>query len=157
MSNIKPEAIESMSAIPDQSSSTSIIKSESTSPPQPLPAAFMCEYCGKKFNLRTNMICHVDEIHGDTCMPIKPEPYTAGSVTIESLSYLIPGERNSSTINTDILQSDYGTPDRQRLRYIGIAEKRQNSNISHEGIAEKKLLYKDAGRQSGAKHFNCDM
>eukprot|EP01083_Nonionella_stella_P022226 61490_1 len=99
MSNVKPEASESMSLIPDQSSSTSIIKSEFIAPPQPPPAAFRCEYCGKEFNLKQYLIRHVVEIHGDTCMSVKHEPYSARPVASESTGGVFCGESNSSAID----------------------------------------------------------
>eukprot|EP01083_Nonionella_stella_P282311 960672_1 len=156
MSSVKSEAIESISVIPDRSPSTSIIKYEYVAPPQPPPAAFTCEYCGKEFNLKQYLIGHVIEIHGDTCMSVKPEPHSARPVASEPTSGMCCGESNSSAIDTDILQSASGIPERQRLTFTGSAEKRHNSNMSHEGLAEKKLLNNHVDLHSGVKQFNCD-
>eukprot|EP01083_Nonionella_stella_P182316 655702_1 len=118
MSNTKSETSESMPVIRVQSSSTSLIKSEFVAPPQPHPAAFTCEYCHKEFSMKQYLIRHVVEIHGDTCKPVKHEPYSARSVTSESLSYSIREESDRSAIDTDrIIQSGSGTSDRQRLTF----------------------------------------
>eukprot|EP01083_Nonionella_stella_P123266 371386_1 len=124
MSNAKSETSVSMSVIPDQGSSTSIIKSEFVPRPQPPPAAFTCTYCGKEFNLKQYLFRHVDEIHGDRDMSLKPEPHSARTVPSESAGGMFCGESNSSAIDTTILQSGSGTPDRKMLTFPDLVEKR---------------------------------
>eukprot|EP01083_Nonionella_stella_P259351 885615_1 len=157
MSNVKSEASESIFAIPDQSSSISIVKSEFVTSPQPPPAAFTCEYCGKEFNLKQYLISHVVEIHGDTCMPVKPvkrEPYSARPVPSESTSGMICGESNSSAIDADILHSESGISDPKRLQCTVNDETRQNSIILYCD-AERNLMNRHV--DIGVKQFSCDV
>eukprot|EP01083_Nonionella_stella_P123268 371388_1 len=154
MSNVKSEASESMSVIPHQSSSTSTIKSEFVAPPPPPPAAFTCEYCGKEFNLKQYLICHVVEIHGDTCMSVKPEPHSARPVASEPTSGMCCGESNSSAIDADILHSESGISDPKRLQCTVNDETRQNSIILYCD-AERNLMNRHV--DIGVKQFSCDV
>eukprot|EP01083_Nonionella_stella_P162484 533478_1 len=95
---VKSEATLPMAAVQDQRYSPSpAVKSEFSAQPRPPTAAFSCEYCGKEFNLKQYLIGHVVDIHGETCMPVKPEPYPIQSVSSKSGKHSLHGEKYSSS------------------------------------------------------------
>eukprot|EP01083_Nonionella_stella_P170915 582718_1 len=103
MSTVKSEEIRSPSAIQNQTSQSSpMIKSEFALPAQPPKAAFSCEYCGKKFNLKRYLIRHVVDVHGDTCQSVKPERVLRQPVVTEPSAHSFYGENISSSSYADM-------------------------------------------------------
>eukprot|EP01083_Nonionella_stella_P091204 254937_1 len=94
-----------MSAIQTQTSpSTSVVKPEFAAPPQPPTAAFSCEYCDRKFQMKRYLVRHAVESHGDSCL-VKSEPPSSQSGTTYPSSYSLHGESNNSVfLNFDITQ-----------------------------------------------------
>eukprot|EP01083_Nonionella_stella_P162482 533476_1 len=112
---VKSEATLPMAAVQDQRYTPSpVVKSEFSAPSQPPTAAFCCEYCGKEFNLKQYLIRHVVEIHGDTCPPVKPEPYHIQAVYSASDKDSLHGETYSSSTNAGVteLTSNMSLPQR---------------------------------------------
>eukprot|EP01083_Nonionella_stella_P215440 775400_1 len=121
MSIIKSENVRPLSAILDQHNShSSVVKSKFSSSEQPPTATFTCEYCGYEFNLKQNLVRHVSEVHGDTCVStsVKSEQSSSESMTTEPVgpvNQFIYGGSVSSSNNVVSVHSGSGMPDRQRL------------------------------------------
>eukprot|EP01083_Nonionella_stella_P290953 990066_1 len=136
---VKSESTRPMSAIRDQRCPpSSVVKSEFAHPSRTPTAAFSCEYCGKEFNLKQYLICHVIEIHGDTCTPVKPEPYYIQSVSSESTKHSLHEQSDSSSINADITDSNSSMSVLQNMESSSV-EKVQKSNITQECFTGNKV------------------
>eukprot|EP01083_Nonionella_stella_P279355 950338_1 len=64
-----PSQYQSCSSI--SSPTHTVVKFEECVPPQPSTAAFRCEYCSQKFNLKQKLIHHTYEMHEDLSLPLK--------------------------------------------------------------------------------------
>eukprot|EP01083_Nonionella_stella_P015042 42099_1 len=101
MSNINSEASCYLSACcqDENDSSSSVIKREFAVPSQPPKAAFSCEYCEKRFNLKQYLINHVLQIHVDTCLSVKSEQHLSKFVMAPLVNNL-PHEETTASSTT---------------------------------------------------------
>eukprot|EP01083_Nonionella_stella_P075220 204356_1 len=154
---VKSEATLPMAAVQDQRYSPSpAVKSEFSAQPRPPTAAFSCEYCGKEFNLKQYLIGHVVEIHGDTCIPVKPEPYPIQSVSSESTTHSLHEKRSDSSINADITESNSSMSLPQSLESNSV-EKLRNTNITRECFTGKKVQNGHMIVDTDEKQFTCEV
>eukprot|EP01083_Nonionella_stella_P290952 990063_1 len=153
---VKSESSRPISAIRDQRFTPSpAVKSEFSAPPQPPTAAFRCEYCGKEFNIKQYLIRHVVEIHGDTCTPVKSEPYHIQSVANQSSKHSLHEKHCGSSINADITESNSSMSLPQSLESSS-EENLENSNTDLECFSETKLQNLRLIVHSGVKQFTCE-
>eukprot|EP01083_Nonionella_stella_P162481 533473_1 len=155
MSHVKSESSGLISAILDQNGQSPIIKSELDAPPQPPTAEFRCDYCGKEFNLEQYLIRHVIETHGNTCMSVKPEPYSIQSVPSEAATHSLHEKRSDSSINADIAESNSSMSLPQSLESSSV--ELQNASISREYFTRKKVQNEHMIVDSGENHFTCEL
>eukprot|EP01083_Nonionella_stella_P166743 558410_1 len=154
---VKYESTLPMSAIRDQRYPLSSAFKFEFAPPSRTPtAAFSCEYCGKEFNLKQYLICHVIEIHGDTCTPVKPEPYYIQSVSSESTKHSLHEKSYSSSINADITDSNSSMSVPRNMESCSV-EKVQKSNITQECVTGNKIPNEHMIVDSEAKQFTCEI
>eukprot|EP01083_Nonionella_stella_P087898 244731_1 len=140
------------------SGSSSIVKSETLSPPQQHTSNFCCEYCGEDFNLKQYFIDHLLEIHGDSTMSdcVKPEQSPIQSISsehVEPSDNFMYGVRSSSSESVESKNRGINcTGD------IVLSDPKPFScDVCQKTFNQKYTLKLHMFIHSGTKPFSCDI
>eukprot|EP01083_Nonionella_stella_P192161 710630_1 len=138
--------------------SSSIVKSETLSPPQQHTSNFGCEYCGEDFNLKQYFIDHLLENHGDSTMSdcVKPEQSPIQSISpepVEPSDNFMYGVRSSSSESVESKNRGINcTGD------IVLSDPKPFScDVCQKTFNQKYNLKKHMIVHSGAKPYSCEI
>eukprot|EP01083_Nonionella_stella_P087897 244729_1 len=138
--------------------SSSIVKSETLSPPQQHTSNFCCEYCGEDFNLKQYFIDHLLEIHGDSTMSdcVKPEQSPIQSISSEHVEPSDNFMYEVSNSSSEIVDSENrGINSMDDIVLSG--PKAFSCGVCQKTFSRKHTLKVHIIVHSGAKPYSCEI